>query len=315
MSIRALTFINLPTPFKKIHTGKVRDSFTYNEKRILVVTDRQSAFDINVGAVPLKGQVLNQISAWWFEKTKDIVPNQVIAMPDPNVMIVKTAKMFPVEVVVRGYITGSTDTSAWINYQKGVRYFCGNQLPEGLKKNQKFEKPIITPTTKPEVGHDAPISPEEIVEQRLVSAEKWAQIEKYAFALYNRGVELAAQRGLIFVDTKYEFGEDEEGNVIVCDEVNTPDSSRYWIAESYEARMAAGEEPQSLDKEFLRLYLKQNGFNETNVDQIPSSIFDELSEKYIQLYERVTGEKFIRPQESEDIQARIIANLKKYFSL
>lgn len=313
--MQSLQHISLSSPFQKIHEGKVRDSFMYNGQRILVVTDRQSAFDINVGAVPQKGQVLNQISKWWFDKTSDIVPNQVIAMPDPNVLVVKNAKMFPVEVIVRGYITGSTGTSAWVNYKNGMRNFCGNQLPEGLVKNQKFATPIITPTTKPEVGHDELISAEEIIAQGLVPAEKWKKIEEYALALYNRGVKLAAERGLIFVDTKYEFGEDENGNIIVCDEVNTPDSSRYWIASSYEERLAAGIEPESLDKEFLRLYLKENGFNESNIDQIPQSVFQDLSKKYIALYEKVTGETFASVTDSEDIQARIEKNLRKYFGI
>ena len=305
---------NLPEPFKKIHTGKVRDTYLYNNQRIIVVTDRQSAFDINVGAVPFKGQVLNQISQWWFDKTSDIVPNHVIKIPDPNVMLVKDAKMFPVEVVVRGYITGTTDTSAWVNYEKGVRNFCGNILPEGLKKNQKFKAPIITPTTKPEVDHDEPISEKEIIEQGLVPENKWRIISEYALALFQRGVELAKKRGLIFVDTKYEFGEDAEGNIIVCDEVNTPDSSRYWIEDSYEKLMAEGQEPESLDKEFLRLYLKKNGFNENNVKDIPQEIFAELGAKYIELYEKVTGEKFIKIQDDLDIQERITKNLQDFIS-
>jgi phosphoribosylaminoimidazole-succinocarboxamide synthase len=310
-----LTDIQLNTPFEKIHAGKVRDTFMYNNERILVVSDRQSAFDIAVGAVPYKGQVLNQISKWWFDKTADIVPNQVKAVPDANVMVVKNAKMFPVEVIVRGYITGSTSTSAWTNYAKGVRDFCGVTFPDGLVKNQKLEAPVITPTTKPEIGHDEPISPKEIIEQGLVSEEKWNKITEYAMALYKKGAEVASERGLIFVDTKYEFGEDEDGNIIVCDEVNTPDSSRYWIADTYEERFAAAQEPQSLDKEFLRLYLKENGYTEENVDQIPQEIFAELSEKYIALYEKVTGEKFVKAEENEDITARIEANLKKYFNI
>jgi len=313
--MNALTEVNLQSPYEKVHSGKVRDTFMYQDTRILIVTDRQSAFDLNLGVVPYKGQVLNQISAWWFDKTKDIVPNHVIDVPDENVMIVKSAKIFPVEVVVRGYITGSTDTSAWVNYNNGVTHFCGNDLPEGLKKNQKFDKPIITPTTKPEVGHDVPISAKEIIEQGIVSEEKWKQIEEYSYALYNRGVELAKERGLIFVDTKYEFGEDKDGNIIVCDEVNTPDSSRYWVEETYEERFAAGEEPQSLDKEFLRLYLKDNGFSEENVDDIPQSIFNELSEKYIELYEKVTGDKFVYPDSDKSIDDRITGNLNTYFGL
>ncbi|MBT4936496.1 phosphoribosylaminoimidazolesuccinocarboxamide synthase [Candidatus Peregrinibacteria bacterium] len=310
-----LTQTQLSQPFEKIHTGKVRDSYMYNNQRIILVTDRQSAFDESVGAVPCKGQALNQISAWWFNKTQDIVPNHIIDIPDQNVMLVKNAKMFPVEVVVRGYITGSTDTSAWVNYQKGVKNFCGNTLPEGLKKNQKFDSPIITPTTKPDTGPDMPISAEEIISQGLVEKEKWEKICDYALKLYKRGVELAAQRGLIFVDTKYEFGEDEEGNIIVCDEVNTPDSSRYWIMDSYDERFDQGQEPQSLDKEFLRLYLKEKGYGKENIQDVPEEIFSSLSEKYIELYERVTGETFVSSGEGEDIIKRVEGNLLDYFKL
>ena len=311
--MESLTDIKLSAQFEKVHSGKVRDAYLYDGKRILITTDRQSAFDIMVGAVPLKGQVLNQLSYWWFEKTADIVPNHVIALPDPNVMVVKNAKIFPVEVVVRGYITGTTDTSAWVNYNNGVRNFCGNLLPEGLKKNQKFASPLITPTTKSE-DHDLLISAEEIIAQGLVPADKWQKITEYAMALYNRGVELARQRGLIFVDTKYEFGEDSEGNLIVCDEVNTPDSSRYWLLDSYAERHARGEEPESLDKEFLRLYLKQNGFNADNIEEVPKSIFDELSNKYIALYEKVTGDSFDYPPEDEKILERMNKNLETFFS-
>lgn len=313
--MNTLTHTQLTSPFQKIHTGKVRDAYMYNNKRIIIVTDRQSAFDESVGAVPLKGQVLNQISSWWFNKTADIVPNHIIDIPDPNVMLVKNAKMFPVEVVVRGYITGSTDTSAWVNYKNGVRDFCGNNLPEGLKKNQKFDSPIITPTTKPETGPDMPISAEEIIAQGLVEKEKWEKICDYAMKLYNRGVELAAKRGLIFVDTKYEFGEDEEGNIIVCDEVNTPDSSRYWVKDTYDERFSQGQEPQSLDKEFLRLYLKEHGYSKENIQDIPAEIFESLSEKYIELYEKVSGEQFARPDMSEDVMKRIEGNLLDYFKL
>ncbi len=279
--MKTLTDIKLSNKFEKIHTGKVRDSFMFNGNRILIVTDRQSAFDINVGAVPYKWRVLNQISKWWFDQTKDIVPNQVIGTPDPNVMVVKNAKMLPVEVIVRGYITWSTDTSAWTNYKNWVRTFCGNQLPEWLVKNQKFDKPIITPTTKPDVGHDESISAEEIIKQWLVDEKTWKKVEEYALALYNRGVELAAKRWLIFVDTKYEFGIDEEWELIVCDEVNTPDSSRYWVSKTYQERFDNGQEPQSLDKEFLRLYLKENWFNETNIQDVPKEIFIELTEEAI----------------------------------
>ena len=307
---------SLSSTFNKIHTGKVRDSYEYKDQRIVIVTDRQSAFDIGVGAIPFKGQVLNQISTWWFENTKDIVPNHLIAMPDPNVSIVKNAKMIPIEVIVRGYMTGTTGTSIWTLYAHGEREFGGNTLPDGLIKNHKLDTPIITPTTKPETGHDHPISPKEIFEQKIVSEEKWEKITEYAFALYKRGVEVAAKRGLIFVDTKYEFGEDENGNIIVCDEVNTPDSSRYWVKESYEQRLEEEEEPESLDKEFLRLYMKNHGINQDSLDLLPQKIFLELSEKYIELYERVTHDKFKKGETvNNKVMERIEKNLHKYYGI
>jgi fusion protein PurCD len=303
----------LPLPFNKIHTGKVRDTYLYNNDRIMIVTDRQSAFDKSVGFVPLKGQVLNQISKWWFEQTSHIVPNHVIATPDPNVMIVKNAKMFPIEVIVRGYITGTTDTSAWMNYNKGVRMFCGNLMPEGLKKNQKLPKIIITPTTKPENGPDESISAEEIMKQGLIHKEKWDKICDYALKLYKKGTEIADKNGLIFVDTKYEFGEDEDGNIIICDEVNTPDSSRYWIKESYEERFKNNKEPESLDKEFLRLYLKKNNITENNLQDIPQEVFLSLSDKYQNLFYKITNTPFVKPSENEDIMKRIENNLTNYY--
>ena len=309
----SLNSTKLPLPFKKIHNGKVRDTYLYNNERILIVTDRQSAFDKSVGFVPLKGQVLNQISKWWFKQTETIVPNHVIATPDPNVMIVKNAKMFPVEVIVRGYITGTTSTSAWVNYKNGIRMFCGNLMPEGLKKNQKLPEVIITPTTKPENGPDESISAEEIVKQGLVKQEQWDKICDYALKLYKKGSEIADKNGLIFVDTKYEFGEDEDGNIIICDEVNTPDSSRYWIKDSYQERFKNNQEPESLDKEFLRLYLKQNNITENNLQDIPQEVFLSLSDKYQDLFYKITNTPFIKPSKNENIMKRIEKNLINYF--
>lgn len=310
--MQTLDQIILSSKYQKIHKGKVRDTFMHKWKRIIVVSDRVSAFDQNITTIPYKWQVLNQVAKWWFDKTKDIVPNHVIATPDPNVMITKSAKMFHVEVVVRGYITWSTDTSIWVNYQKWVRDFCGNKLPEWLKKNMKLAKPIITPTTKPEVGHDKNISRDEIISEWLVSEEKWNQIEKMAMSLYLRWVEIARERGLIFVDTKYEFGENEDWNIIVCDEVNTPDSSRYWIAETYEQRLADWLEPQSLDKEFLRLKLKELWFTDTNLPQLSDEFRNEVSEKYIALYEKITWEKFEK-WDISNILWRIETSLDRYF--
>lgn len=310
--MQTLDQINLSSKYQKIHTWKVRDTFLRNWKRIIVVSDRISAFDQNITTIPYKWQVLNQISNWWFDKTKDIVPNHIIAIPDPNVMITKTAKMFPVEVVVRWYITWSTDTSIWVNYQKWVRYFCWNELPEWMTKNMRLFTPLITPTTKPEVWHDKNISRDEIISEWLVNEDDWNKIEKMAMSLYLRWVEIAKSRWMIFVDTKYEFGKDEAWNIIVCDEVNTPDSSRYWIANSYEYRLLEWLEPESLDKEFLRLKLKELWYSDSNLPKLSEEFRNEVSEKYIELYEKITWEKFIR-WDISNITWRIEENLDKYF--
>ena len=302
------------TGFKKLHEGKVRDTYEKDGKYILVTTDRQSAFDRILAAIPFKGAVLNMFSKFWFDQTKDIVPNHIIAIPDPNIAIVKKVKIFPVEVVVRGYITGSTDTSAWYNYEKGERLFCGHQLPGGLKKNQKFDVPIITPTTKAE-DHDEKISRDEIISQGLVSEEKWNKIEEYALAVFKKGQEVAASKGFIFVDTKYEFGEDEEGNIVLADEVNTPDSSRYWVASTYEERIAAGKEPQNFDKEFLRLWFKEHcdPYNDPELPDAPDELVAELSFRYIDIYEKVTGNAFDYNAEKPVLE-RMQENLNNYFS-
>lgn len=299
--------------YKKVYTGKVRDIYEKNGHKIFISTDRQSAFDRILAAVPFKGAVLNQFSRFWFQKTADIVKNHMIAVPDPNVMVAKPVKIFPVEVVVRGYITGSTGTSAWVNYQKGERLFCGVQLPEGMKKNQRFDRPILTPTTKSDV-HDEKISREEIIARGLVSAEKWAQIEKAAMAVFERGQKLAAEKGYILVDTKYEFGEDADGNILLADEVHTPDSSRYWVAKTYAERFAAGQEPENFDKEFLRLWFKEHcdPYNDPELPAAPDELVTELSARYIGIYESVTGETFDYNAD-EPIHERIQKNLDNYF--
>ncbi len=302
-------FENLPNYYK----GKVRDRYEVDGKMVMIVTDRQSAFDLNIGLIPFKGQVLNLISKFWFEKTKDIIGNHVISIPDPNVMIVKKLKMFPVEVVVRGYITGVTNTSMWLNYHNGERNFCGNFLPDGLQKNDKLPEAIITPTTKDE-EHNEKISAEEIIKTGLVEEEKWNKISEYALKLFKRGQELAAEKGLILVDTKYEFGEDEDGNILVGDEVHTPDSSRYWIMDTYQERHDRGDEPEYFDKEYLRIWLREQGFE---YGQEPPKITDDLivefSSRYIDVYERMTGETFEFPEENISVKDRIEANLKKEF--
>jgi len=298
---------------EKVYKGKVRDTYEKDGKSIFVTTDRQSAFDRILASVPFKGAVLNLFSAFWFDKTKDIIDNHLISTPDPNISVVKKVKILPVEVVVRGYITGTTDTSAWVNYNNGERLFCGVQLPEGLKKNQKFDTPIITPTTKEE-EHDAKISRDEIISQGLVSEENWKKIEEAALAIFQRGTEIAAEKGFILVDTKYEFGLDEQGNVILADEVHTPDSSRYWVADTYEERFNAGEEPQNFDKEFLRIWFVDHcdPYNDETLPEAPDDLVEELSYRYIEIYEKLTGKEF-EYNADMPIHDRIQENLNQYF--
>lgn len=303
------------TDFKNLgekHVGKVRDIYDAGDKLILITTDRQSAFDRILASIPFKGQVLNQVSQFWFENTKNIVPNALLEVPDPNVSVFKKCRVFPVEMVVRGYITGVTGTSAWMAYNSGQRDFCGNILPEGLKKNQKFDSPIITPTTKAE-DHDEKMSPKEIIKKGLASEEDWNYISDVAIKLFNYGTKIADQNGLILVDTKYEFGKDADGNIFLIDEVHTPDSSRYWIAESYQSRFDAGGEPENIDKEFLRLWFKNNcdPYNDPQLPEAPEDLAIELSSRYIQLYEMITGKKFVFPDASEPILERIEKNLKR----
>ena len=301
------------TDFPKLgrkYTGKVRDVYIADDKIFLIATDRQSAFDRILARIPFKGQVLTQTSAFWFEKTKDIIPNHVIGVPDPNVVVCKKLKVFPVEVVVRGYITGVTSTSAWVAYEKGERNFCGNILPEGLKKNQKFKKPIITPTTKSD-EHDEKISGEEIIKRKLMAKKQWDFVADKALKLFERGAEIAAKNGLILVDTKYEFGYDEKGNIFLIDEIHTPDSSRFWIKESYEERFKKGDEPENIDKEFLRLWFTKHcdPYKDKTLPEAPEELVIELSRRYIKLYEMVTGKDF--NAEPGDVKERIENNLKK----
>lgn len=292
--------------------NKVRDTYKLpNGQRLLVTTDRQSAFDQVLAAVPFKGQVLTQIARYWFDHTKDICPNHVISYPDPNVVLAKDLKMLPIEVVVRAYLTGSTNTSIWPMYKSGERVIYGHQFPEGMRKNQKLAQPIITPTTKPaDGGHDAPITEAEILDTQLVTTAQWQDMARKSLALFKRGQELAAERGLILVDTKYEFGLDENGTVTVADEIHTPDSSRFWLADTYQVRFAAGEEPESLDKEFLRLWVASqcDPYNEP-IPEIPQETLIEFSEKYIALYEKLTGTKFEKPDFSVSTRDRIRAAL------
>ncbi len=273
--------------------GKVRDIYDLGNRLVLITTDRQSAFDRVLAEVPFKGQVLNLISAWWFEKTADIVPNHVIEIPDPSATLARKCRPFPVEFVVRGYLTGSTSTSAWTLYDKGERNICGNVLPDGMRKNQRFPEPIITPTTKSD-EHDESITPQGIVEQGLMTAEYWEATSSIALSLFRRGMKLAAENGLILVDTKYEMGTDSEGNILLIDEIHTPDSSRYWLADGYEKRFAAGEKPESIDKEFLRLWFRErcDPYADEELPQPPDDLVVELSSRYIRLYELITGSEF-----------------------
>ena len=292
--------------------GKVRDMYLLADKRILITTDRQSAFDHILGAIPLKGQVLNRIAQYWFEQTEDIMPNSILSVPDPNVTVARELTMLPVEIVVRRYLTGSTDTSIWTNYARGVRNFCGIDLPDGMVKNQKLDKAIITPTTKSE-HHDESISAAEIVKRGLVSAKRWAEVEEKALALFARGTELAAQRGLILVDTKYEMGVDGDGHLTIADEIHTPDSSRYWVQASYDARHQKGEEPESLDKEFLRLWLRDKGISDTHIPILDDDIRTQVSGRYIDLFERVTGQAFDAEIGDKPVVDRIEKSIASYF--
>jgi len=296
----------------KRYQGKVRDVYEQPGKRILIATDRQSAFDINWCTIPLKGQVLSQLSGWWFEKIEDIMPTHVIDYPDPNVTVGKELKIIMVEIVVRAYLTGSTKTSAWVNYNNGVRNFCGNKLPDGMVKNQPFKDLIITPTTKAE--DDEPIDLQGILEKKLATKEQWEEITEKAFALFKAGQEIAAKQGLILVDTKYEMGLDSNGVLTLADEVHTPDSSRYWVAETYEERFNRGDEPESLDKEFFRLWMREQGFeygDKSTWPEITDDVRVMLASKYIDLYERMTGKTFELPKDA-NVLDRIEKNLESY---
>jgi len=294
-----------------VYHGKVRDVYSIgNETLVMIATDRISAFDVVLPkGIPYKGQVLNQIAAKFLDATADIVPNWKTASPDPMVTIGHQCEPYKVEMVIRGYITGS----AWREYKKGTRMLCGLPLPEGLRENQKFETPLITPTTKADEGHDENISKEEIIAQGLVSREEYEQLEKYTYALFKRGTEMAAEKGLILVDTKYEFGK-KEGKIYLIDEIHTPDSSRYFYSEGYQERFEKGEEQRQLSKEFVRKWLMDNGFQGQPGQQVPE-MTDEycrsVSERYIELYEKIVGEKFVKA-DTGNLVSRIEKNITEY---
>ncbi len=295
----------------ELYVGKVRDVYSQKDKVILISTDRYSAFDRNLALIPCKGQVLTQTSRFWFKQTKDIVKNHILDFPDPNVVIGKKCKVIPIEMVVRGYITGITGTSLWTLYQKGQRDFGDFTLPDGMKKNQKLDHPLLTPTTKSN-EHDRPLTTADIIKEKIISEELWKKLADAAIKLFKRGQEISLKHGLILVDTKYEFGLDEKGELTLVDEIHTPDSSRYWQAKTYEARIAKGLEPENFDKEFLRLWFKENcdPYKDKVVPEAPKELVEELSRRYIQIYEQITGASF--KIESGDIKKRIENNLKKY---
>ena len=311
--MNALTATNFTFPNQtKVYHGKVRDVYTIgNELLVMVVTDRISAFDVVLPeGIPYKGQMLNQIAAKFLDATADICPNWKLATPDPMVTVGVACEGYPVEMIVRGYLCGS----AWRAYKAGAREMCGVKLPDGMRENQKFPTPIVTPTTKAELGaHDEDISKEEILKQGLVSAEEYEVLEKYTLQLFERGSQMAAERGLILVDTKYEFGK-HEGTIYLMDEIHTPDSSRYFYADGYQQRFDNGEAQKQLSKEFVREWLMANGFQGKAGQQVPEmtpEIVNGISERYIELYENITGETFKKAEES-NIQARIEKNVTNY---
>lgn len=296
-----------------VYHGKVRDVYNIkNEFLAMVVSDRISAFDVVLPkGIPYKGQVLNQIASKFLDATSDIVPNWKIATPDPMVTIGRMCEPFKVEMVVRGYLTGH----AWREYKSGKRSICGEAMPEGMKEHQKFPKPLITPTTKASEGHDEDISKADIIKTGLVGKEDYEQLEKYTFALFERGTHMAAKMGLILVDTKYEFGK-KDGKIYLIDEIHTPDSSRYFYAEGYEERLAKGEDQRQLSKEFVREWLMANGFQGKDGQKVPEmtdDIVNQITERYIELYENITGDKFVK-SEGADVLKRIEQNIFSFLS-
>jgi phosphoribosylaminoimidazole-succinocarboxamide synthase len=302
------TAFNLPGQ-KSLYTGKVRDVYNIDDKfLVMVTTDRISAFDVVLPkGIPFKGQVLNQIAVKFLDATADICPNWKIASPDPNVTIGRFCSPFPLEMIIRGYLTGSS----WRAYQKGAREICGVPVPDGMKEHQRFPQPIVTPTTKAKEGHDEDISKEEILRTGLVSAEDYAILEKNTIALFKRGTEIAAKQGLILVDTKYEFGKGPDGRIYLIDEIHTPDSSRYFYLEGYEERQAKGEQQRQLSKEFVREWLMERNFmgkEGQKVPDMPDAFVQQISDRYIELYENITGDKFVRSDTSAVI-ARVEKNI------
>ena len=298
-------------PLKAKYAGKVRDTYETGDGRLLLVTtDRQSGFDRLLGAIPFKGQVLNRTSLYWFEQTRGIVGNHAISSPHANALIARKCTVLPIEFVVRGYMTGSTDTSIWTQYQKGVRNYCGHALPEGMKKNERLAKNIITPTTK-ETTHDRPVTPDEIISEGWLTAEQWEFTSAKTLELFAFGQKIAAALGLILVDTKYEFGVTDDGEILLIDEIHTPDSSRYWLADSYEERLAAGQEPNMIDKEFFRLWFRErcDPYKDAVLPEPPNDLIAELAARYIQLFEKITGTEFV--PDLRPLSVTVLASLSK----
>jgi phosphoribosylaminoimidazole-succinocarboxamide synthase len=306
------TIPELPNHYR----GKVRDNYDLPDgRRIIIATDRLSAFDRAIAAIPFKGQVLTQIARFWFDHTGDICPNHVIEYPDPNVLVCRRLDILPVEIVVRNYLAGTTATSVWSMYKAGRREIYGIHFPDGLRENEKLPEPVITPTTKARDGeHDEPVTPAEIVTSGLLTEAQWETVSRMALALFARGREVAAGRGLILVDTKYEFGIDRDGHILLADEIHTPDSSRYWFAGTYEQRFATGEPPDSFDKDFLRRWVaaRCDPYRDP-IPPIPPEIIVETAQVYIDAFETITGETFTAAEPDVTVLERIRANLRRYF--
>lgn len=314
-ALRILSDAHIPE-LPNRYNGKVRENYDLPDgSRIIIATDRLSAFDVILTAIPFKGQVLTQTARYWFEETADICPNHVISYPDPNVVIGTRLDILPVEIVVRGYLAGTTSTSILTKYRKGEREMYGITLPDGLRDNEKLPAPIITPTSKAfDGGHDEPLSGEEILSQGLLTPEQWETVSRYALALFARGQARAAERGLILVDTKYEFGTDKDGRIVLADEIHTPDSSRYWIARSYEQSFATGGRPASFDKDFVRAWVTERcDPYKDPIPEIPRDLVEQTSKVYIQAYEQITGETFVPDLSGATVLERIRENLKPYF--
>jgi phosphoribosylaminoimidazole-succinocarboxamide synthase len=306
------TIAELPNHYR----GKVRDNYDLPDgRRLIIATDRLSAFDRNIAAIPFKGQVLTQIARFWFDRTADLCPNHVIDYPDPNVLLCQRLDILPVEIVVRDYLAGTTATSVWSMYQAGRREIYGRYFPDGLRENEKLPQTILTPTTKARDGeHDEPVTAAEILDRGMLTPAQWQEVSAKALALFARGRDIAAGRGLILVDTKYEFGLDRDGRILLADEIHTPDSSRYWFARSYPGRFEAGEPPDSFDKDFLRRWVvaRCDPYRDP-IPPIPRDIIAEAARIYVSVFETITGESFAVAQPDIAVLERIRANLRRFF--